>query len=69
MTILKMKERDVDLYLDEKTHQIYAIQSSCFASVQFHLESFLTVNGPQVLEYFVKPLLNYQYFKEAEVCA
>ncbi|WP_036758389.1 chorismate-binding protein [Photobacterium halotolerans] len=69
MTILKMKERDIDLFLDEKTHQIYAIQSSCFASVQFHLESFLTVNGPQLLDYFVKPLLNYQYFKEAEVCA
>ncbi|MBD8513551.1 chorismate-binding protein [Photobacterium sp. CAU 1568] len=69
MTILKMKERDIDLYLNETTHHIYAIQSSHFASVQFHLESFLTINGPQLLDYFVKPLLNYQYFKEAEVCA
>ncbi|CAK2533119.1 Glutamine amidotransferase [Vibrio crassostreae] len=69
MTALKMKERGVDLYFDELTHHIYAIQSNHFASVQFHLESFLTINGPQVLDYFVKPLLDYSCSKEAEVCA
>lgn len=69
ITVLNMKEKGVDLYFDELTHHIYAIQSDHFASVQFHLESFLTINGPQILDYFVKPLLNYQYSKEADVCA
>ncbi|MBD2825963.1 anthranilate synthase family protein [Xenorhabdus szentirmaii] len=63
----KLNDAGITLYFDDD-QQVHAIRSARFASVQFHLESFLTINGPEILDRFVKPLLHTQLAGSKEKC-
>ncbi len=58
-TINKLHKAGITLYFDDDK-QVHAISNAQFSSVQFHLESFLTIDGPEILDRFVKPLLQTQ---------
>ncbi|WP_162902301.1 anthranilate synthase family protein [Facilibium subflavum] len=53
----KLRKDGITIYFDDGDRQVYAIRSKKFSSIQFHLESFLTIDGPEILEHFVKPFL------------
>ncbi|HEX6521260.1 MAG TPA: anthranilate synthase family protein [Streptosporangiaceae bacterium] len=39
----------VEICRDPQTGEVHALRGPCFASMQFHAESVLTVNGPRIL--------------------
>ncbi|WFQ79976.1 hypothetical protein PXH59_01930 [Xenorhabdus sp. SF857] len=67
LTVNKLHKSGITFYFDDD-RQVHAISSAKFSSVQFHLESFLTINGPEILDRFVKPLLQTQYSGNKEKC-
>ncbi|MDE1479728.1 chorismate-binding protein [Xenorhabdus bovienii] len=66
-TVSKLHKEGVTFYFDDD-QQVHAIRSAKFSSVQFHLESFLTIDGPEILDRFVKPLLQTQCSGNREKC-
>ncbi|MDE1480242.1 chorismate-binding protein [Xenorhabdus bovienii] len=58
-TVSNLHKMGIVFYFDDDK-QVHAIRSAKFSSVQFHLESFLTIDGPEILDRFVKPLLQTQ---------
>lgn len=60
-TRLAMFQKGVSICSDPTTGEIHTIRSALFSSVQFHLESLLTVNGPAILDSFVSPLLKHTH--------
>lgn len=60
-TRFEMHKQGVSIYSDHNNGQVHAIRTAAFSSVQFHLESILTINGPEILESFVSPLLQNEY--------
>ncbi|MEH6531230.1 MAG: anthranilate synthase family protein [Photobacterium frigidiphilum] len=55
-TVIKKQQDGISLYADENNGQVHAIRGATFSSVQFHLESFMTIDGSEILDRFVKPL-------------
>lgn len=56
-----MLQKGISICSDPTTGEVHAVQTALFSSVQFHLESILTVNGPAILDSFVSPLLKHTY--------
>ncbi|MGD8165401.1 anthranilate synthase family protein [Pantoea sp. FN0307] len=53
----EMYQKGISVYSDQENGLVHAVRAAAFSSVQFHLESILTINGPAILERFVSPLL------------
>ena len=54
----RLKLSGITTSADAATRRIHAIAGPSFASVQFHLESVLTIDGPGILDRLVAPILD-----------
>lgn len=61
VTHSQMRQRGIEVYSDPDNGNVHALRAHSFSSVQFHLESVLTLNGQALLERFVAPLFQKNY--------
>nr|WP_244979407.1 aminodeoxychorismate/anthranilate synthase component II [Bartonella queenslandensis] len=59
--VFALQQQGITLYSERGRDQVHALRAPTFASVQFHIESILTIDGPRILDSFVTPLLQKNY--------
>lgn len=54
----ELQTRNITAITASRSNELDGLLGPTFASVQFHLESILTVNGPEILQELLRPILD-----------